>query len=153
MLCSYRVMKECIAYETWHRVVWLDGEDQNKALHRWIGCKCEGQVRGVEATYPCGREAWAKIWRRWTKATVKSKLSWYRWTNKVTWWYEVDHIIKRRSSQELTHHDDQKVWWWLVLVVTSTFEKMKWNAQDTCMTFRTFYFTGQRFCRQAHDQI
>ena len=27
------------------------GEDQDKALCRWIGCKCEGQVRGVEATY------------------------------------------------------------------------------------------------------
>ena len=26
------------------------GEDQGKALHRWTGCKCEGQVGGFEAT-------------------------------------------------------------------------------------------------------
>jgi len=43
-------MKELIAYETWHGVVWLDGEDQDKALRWWTGCKCEGQVGGFEAT-------------------------------------------------------------------------------------------------------
>ena len=26
------------------------GEDQGKVLHRWTGCKCEGQVGGFEAT-------------------------------------------------------------------------------------------------------
>jgi len=30
--------------------VWLDGEDQDKDLRRWTGCKCEGQVGGFEAT-------------------------------------------------------------------------------------------------------
>ena len=27
-----------------------DGENQDKALRRWTGCKCEGQVGGFEAT-------------------------------------------------------------------------------------------------------
>ena len=26
--------------------MWLGGEDQYKVLHRWTGCKCEGQVGG-----------------------------------------------------------------------------------------------------------
>jgi len=30
--------------------LWLDVEDQDKALRRWTGCKCEGQVGGFEAT-------------------------------------------------------------------------------------------------------
>ena len=30
--------------------MWLDGEDRDKTLHRWTGCKCEGQVGGFEVT-------------------------------------------------------------------------------------------------------
>ena len=32
-------------------------------------------------------------------ATVKSKQSCDRWSNKATWWHEVDYIIQGRSSQ------------------------------------------------------
>ena len=37
--------------------------------------------------------------------------------------------------------------------VASTFGKMKWNAQDKGITCRAFHFTGQRLCREVHDQI
>jgi hypothetical protein len=39
------------------------------------------------------RASYVMAWRRRTKATVKSKWGQDRWTNTVTWWYEVDHII------------------------------------------------------------
>jgi hypothetical protein len=31
--------------------MWLGGEDQDMAWHRWIDCKCEEQVRGFGATH------------------------------------------------------------------------------------------------------
>ena len=76
----------------------------------------KGKLEALKRQTACGREAWAKTWRRWTKTTVKSKLSWDWWTNKLTWWYEVAHITHRRSRQLLSHDDDQKAWWKLVLV-------------------------------------
>jgi hypothetical protein len=45
------VMKEVIAYETWHGVMWLDGEDQDKAWCRWTSCKCEGKVGGFRVMH------------------------------------------------------------------------------------------------------
>ena len=74
------------------------------------------------------RASWVMTWRRWTKATVKSKWSQDWWTNMVMWWYEVDHII-----------------WWLVdACVASTIEEMEWNAQGKGITYRAFHFTGHR---------
>ena len=116
MLCWYSVMKEIIAHETWHGVMWLDGEDRDKTLRRWTGCKCERQVGGFEATNHMWWGSLSKDLAPIDKATMKSKLSWDWWTNKVTWWYEVDHIFQGRSSQVLTHDDNQKAWSRLVLV-------------------------------------
>jgi hypothetical protein len=42
-------MKELIAYETRHGVMWLGEEDQDMAWRRWTGCKCEGKVGGFGA--------------------------------------------------------------------------------------------------------
>ena len=74
------------------------------------------------------RASWVMTWCRWTKATVKSKWSQDRWTNMVTWWYEVDHIIVDRVGA----------------CVASTMEEMEWNAQDKGITYRVFHFTGHR---------
>jgi len=98
----------------------------------------KGKLEALKWQTACGGEAWANTWRRWTKATVKSKLSWDRWTNKVTWWYEVDHIIQGRSSQELTHDDDQKAWWWLVLVWHQ--QLRRWNGMRKAKVWLVGYF-------------
>jgi len=39
------------------------------------------------------RASWVMTWRRRTDATVKSKWGQDRWTNAITWWYGMDHII------------------------------------------------------------
>ena len=77
---------------------------------------------------PRGGEAWAKTWRRWTKATVKSKWGQDRWTNKIMWWYEVDHIICDMVGA----------------CVASPLEEMEWNVQGKGITYRVFHFTGHR---------
>ena len=47
-----------------------------------------------------GGEPWIeRALCRWTKANLKSNQSYDRWTNKVMWSNEVDHIIHRRSNQ------------------------------------------------------
>jgi hypothetical protein len=70
----------------------------------------------------------SKTWHQWTKAMVKSKWGQDRWTNKVTWWYEVDHIICDMVGA----------------CVASTPEEMKWNAQGKGIIYRAFHFTGHR---------
>jgi hypothetical protein len=42
-------MKELIAYETWHGVMWLRWRRSRWGLAWWTSCKCEGQVRGFRA--------------------------------------------------------------------------------------------------------
>ena len=94
------VMKDLIAYETWHWVTWLRWRRSRQDLAWWTGCKCEGQV-----------EWW--LGSRWTRATVKSKWSQDRWTNMVMWWYGVGHIIVDHVGA----------------CVASTLKEMEWNAQ------------------------
>ena len=72
--------------------------------------------QGFEATNHMWRGSLSKDLAPIDKATMKSKLSWDWWTNKVTWWYEVDHIFQGRSSKVLTYDDNQKAWSRLVLV-------------------------------------
>ena len=43
------VMKELIAYETWHWVMWLRWRRSRQDLAWWTGCKSEGQVGGFRA--------------------------------------------------------------------------------------------------------
>jgi hypothetical protein len=80
---------------------WLDGpvasvKSKSEALERWT----------------VGRWSLSKTWHRWTDAMVKSKWSQDQWDNKVTWWYEVDHIICDMVGA----------------CVASTSEEMEWNA-------------------------
>jgi hypothetical protein len=56
--CSTSALEELIAYETWHDVMWLGGEDQEA----WLGyegpsCKCEGKAKGSGAMDRQGGEA------------------------------------------------------------------------------------------------
>ena len=60
-MCHEGEMTKCWCYShiVWWRnsfhmrhdiVLWLDGEDRDKALRWWTGCKCEGNVGGFEET-------------------------------------------------------------------------------------------------------
>jgi hypothetical protein len=49
--------------------------------------------------------------------------------NKVTWWYEVDHIICDMVGA----------------CVASTLEEMEWIAQGKGIIYRAFHFTGHRW--------
>jgi hypothetical protein len=121
-------MKELIAYETWHGVMWQRWRRLRWGLARWTGCKCEGQVGGFEVRDHVWWWCLGKTWRRWTEATVKSKWGQDRWTNTVMWWYKVDNII-----------------WWLVgACVASTSEELEWNAQGKGITIWLFHFTSHR---------
>jgi hypothetical protein len=84
-------MKEFIAYETWHGVAWLGGEDQGK---NWL----DGQVASVKG------KSEAKRWTAWWGAEAKDLAPMYQCNGEeqvkstsmnqhVAWWYEVDHII------------------------------------------------------------
>ena len=93
------------------------GEDQDKT---WL----DGSVASVKGKSEA-LERWttwwwsfSKTWCRWTKAMVKRKWSQDRWTNMITWWYEVDHII-------IDH---------VGACVALTLEKMEWNAQGKGIT-------------------
>ena len=77
----------------------------------------KGKLEALKWQTACGGEAWAKTWHWWTKAMVKSKLCWDWWTNKVTWWYEVDHIHSRKIKLKCwLMMMIKKAWWKLVLV-------------------------------------
>ena len=115
MLCSYSVIKELIAYETWYGVMWSKWRRSRQGLARWTGCNGEEQVKALKRR-TARRWSLGKTWHRWTESMVNSEQGQDRWTKEVIWWYGVDHIIQERSSQVLTHDDDQKAWWRLVLV-------------------------------------
>jgi hypothetical protein len=70
----------------------------------------------------------SKTWHQWTKTTVKSKWGQDRWTNKVMWWYEVDHTICDMVG----------------VCVVSTLEEIEWNTQCKGITYRAFHFIGHR---------
>lgn len=96
------MMKELIAHEPWHGATWLDREDQET----WLDydnqiASVKGKSEALARWTAHGGEAWARTWRRWTEAMVKSKRSCDQQTNKSTWWHGVDHIIQERSSQVL----------------------------------------------------
>jgi hypothetical protein len=131
------VMKELIAYESWHEVMWLGGEDQDKPWFDRPVVSVKGKLEAFKRQTARGREAWAMTWRWWTKAMMKSKWSCDRWTNKVTRWYKVDHIIC----------DD----YWCLCSINIRGDEMECVRQRyICMAF---HFTGQRLCREVHNQI
>jgi hypothetical protein len=59
-MLTYVSMKELIAYDALHGVMWLGGKDQGKAWCRWTSCKCEGQVRGFGVTHRMCRRSLSK---------------------------------------------------------------------------------------------
>jgi hypothetical protein len=73
------------------------------------------------------RASLVRTWHQWTKAMEKSKWGQDR-TNKVTWWYEVDHIICDHVGA----------------CVASTLEEIEWNVQGKGITYRAFHFTSHR---------
>ena len=84
----------------------------------------KGKLEALKRQTTCGGEAWAKTWRRWTKATVKSKWSWDRLTNKVIWSVQKkSHMIiwsgsyhSRKVKINIDSWWWSKAWWRLVLV-------------------------------------
>ena len=88
------------------------GEDQDMTWLDGPVASVKGKLEALER-WTAWRWSMSSTWRWWMKTTVKSKWGQDRWTNKITWWYEVDHIIVDHVSA----------------CVASTLEEMKWNAQ------------------------
>ena len=68
------IIKELIAYETWHDVMWLGGEDQGVRLgyEGWVASvkgKLEAQVRWIVEVVKLKRRAWC----RWTECNGKKQ--------------------------------------------------------------------------------
>jgi hypothetical protein len=93
---AHVMLEELSAHVTWHWVMWSRWRRSRHDLARQTSCKCEGQVGGFETRDRVWRWSLSKTWHRWTDARVKRKWSQDRWTNMITWWYEVDHIIVDR---------------------------------------------------------
>jgi hypothetical protein len=84
IVLNYLWLKELISYETWYGVKWLGGEDDIAWLWRTRLLAWRANQR-LGCDRPCGSEARARTWHRLTGckcATVKSKRSFYRWTNR-----------------------------------------------------------------------
>ena len=94
-----------------------DGEDQEMIRLDGPVASKNGKSEVLE-WWTAWRWSLSKTWHRWTKAMVKSKWSQDRWTNVITWWYEVDHIIVDHVGAR----------------VASTLEEMKWNAKGKGIT-------------------
>ena len=126
--CSTSVLEELIAYEILHGVMWLGGEDQETWLgYNGPGCYWEGQVRGSGAVNHVAVKLEKGLGVDGPSATLKSKRSSNRWTNKTTWWHEVDHITYEVSIRPLKtcvnckwHHGGWMLMWhhW----------RMRWNG-------------------------
>ena len=67
-------------------------EDQDKTWLDGPVASVKGKLEALER-WTVWRWSLSKTWCWWTKATVKSKWGQDWWTNKITWCYEVDHII------------------------------------------------------------
>jgi hypothetical protein len=92
--------------------MWLGGEYQEIWLgYDGSGCKCRANRRLWSDRPHVAEKLEQGLWCRWTEATVKSKRSCNRRTNKAIWWHDVDHIIQNRSSQVLICVDNQVAWW------------------------------------------
>ena len=120
------VMKELIAYETWHWVMWLRWRRSRQDLPWWTGCKYEGQIGGFWSDGPRGGEAWARLgangWRQWWKAS------------------EV------KINEPTRSRDDIK---WIILFVIWLVHVLhqhwrRWNGMRKAITYRVFYFNGHR---------
>ena len=152
MLCSYSVIEELIAYETWHGVMWSKWRRSRQGLAWWTGCNGEGQVkalkRGTARRWSLGKDL-APMDRGNGEERARSRSMDQR--GHVMIWSGLYHSRKVKPSIDS--------WWWskglmeFGACVASIFGKMKWNAQGKSMTCRAFHFTGQRLCREVHDRI
>jgi hypothetical protein len=103
---TYASMKELIAYDIWHGVMWLGGEDQDKAWLQWTGCKCEGQVRVFKATNHTWWGSLSKDLARWTRQ--------WRRANKVA----IDEPIRSHDNMKwLISFKEDQAKCWLVLMI------------------------------------
>ena len=135
MLCSYSVMKELIAYETWNGVMWPKWRRSRQGLTWWTGCNGEGQVKAVKL----GQDL-APMDRGNGEERAMSRSMNQR--GHVIIWSGSYHSRKIKPSVES--------WWWSTSLmeigacVATTYEKRKRNVQGKDMTCRAFHFTGHR---------
>jgi hypothetical protein len=108
------VMKEFIAYETWHGVMWLRWRRSRQGLAWWTGCKCEGQVEWWLGTD--GPKQW------WRASEVK-----------------IDEPIQSRDDMKWII---SFVIGWCMCCINIGGDGMECARQR--YTHRVFYFTGHR---------
>ena len=152
MLCSYSVIEELIAYETWHGVMWPKWRRSRQGLAWWTGCNGERARQGFEArdreAVKLGQDL-APMDQGNGEERARSRSMDQR--GHVMIWSGSYHSRKIKSSVDS--------WRWskglmdFGACVASIFGKMKWNMQGKDMTCRAFHFTGQRLCREVHDRI
>jgi len=136
-------MMELIAYETWHEVLWLDWQDQDKALHRWIDCKCEGQVGGFEATNHMWRGSLSKDLALMDQGNREHQVklrSMNQWGQMMIW-------SGSYHSRKIKPRVDSK-WWSKSLMEVGACGINIWEDEmecaGKCMTCRAFHFIGHR---------
>jgi hypothetical protein len=103
---------------TWHGVMWLGGEDQDKT---WLdGPVARWRVSQRLSAGPCCGMLEQKTWHIWTNGEdqVKSRSM----NQHIAWWYEVDHIVCDGVDE----------------CFASTLEKMEWYAQGKGISNRNF---------------
>jgi hypothetical protein len=129
------MMKELIANETWHWVMWSRWRRSWHDLAWWASCKSEGQVGGFGAMDRVAVKLKQDL-APMDEGNGESKWSQDRWTNMITWWYDVDHIIVDHVGA----------------CVASTLKEMEWNAQGKGITYG-ISFHRSLVCREVDDRV
>ena len=131
------VMKELIAYESWHGIMWLRWRRSRQGLAWWTSCKREGQVGGFRAM-----------------DHVVVKLEQRLGTDGPMQWWRASEV---KIDEPIRSHDDMK---WLISFVDQGWcmccINIKGNGIECARqryNHRAFHFTGQRLCREVHDRV
>ena len=130
------VMKELIAYETWHWVMWLRWRRSRQDLAWWTGCKREGKVRGFGAM---------------DRVVVKLEQDLAPMDEG-----NGEKQVRLRSMNQQGHvmvwSGSYHLWYGLVHVLHQHWRR--WTGMRKAKVYpRVFHFTGQRLCREVHDWV
>ena len=130
------VMKELIAYETWHWVIWLKWRISRQDLAWRTSCRREGQVGGFGAM---------------DRMVVKLEQDLAP--------MDEDNGEKKVKSRSMNQYGHMMIWsrsyhlviGWYICCINDERDGI-WCARQRYIC-RAFYFTGQRLCRKVHDRV